>query len=165
MAYMSALIILIGIAAVPFVAALVLRVNAIYLFTAVAAGTILATQWGKDLEGLIGGFSKNQHLPVIAQLILLALPVVLCFLFLRKSMPARHTPVQIVPLAAVAISFGILVINVLPKAVQEQLYGTHIGSMADKLQNTIIAGTAVLVLGLMYATARHKNGAGKHKKH
>lgn len=164
---MSALIILIAIAAVPFVLALMLRVNAIYLFTAVASGTILAAQWGADLETMVDGFTKYQHVDVVAHLVLLVLPVLLCFLFLRQSMPASQVLLQIVPLAAVSASLGILAINMLPKDVQRQLYGTHLGTQAEKLQNIIIAGTAVLVLVLMYISARHshKKGLGKHKKH
>ncbi len=162
---MSALIILIAIAAVPFVAAVVMRVNAIYLFTAVASGTILSTQWGSDLEAMMGGFSKYPHLDVVARLTLLVLPVLLCFVFLRRSMPKSQLPLQIVPLAATAVSFGILAINMLPKDVQKQLYGTSLGAQADKLQNIIIAGTAVLVLILMYITAHHKEHGKHHKKH
>lgn len=163
---MSALIALIAIAAVPFVAAVVWRVNAIYLFTAVASGTILTTQWADDAEALLDGFSNYQHLEVVAQVLLLALPVLLCFLFLRRSLPSTQLMMHLVPLAAVTISFGILIINVLPADVQQQLYGTELGAQANKLQNIIIAGTAVLVLLLMYVTARHKDGHGKkHKKH
>jgi hypothetical protein len=162
---MSPVIILVTIAAVPLILAFMLRVNAIFLFLSVAAGGIIAGQWGTDANVLIDGFSSYQHSAVVANLALLLIPVALTLFLLRKTLPTPLFIVQGLPLVATCVTLAIFVINYLPDDVQRELYSGEIGSNVKTAQDIIVAGTAVLVLLLMWLTYRHKPAHGKkHKK-
>ena len=161
---MTPLILVAAMAGLPFLLALLLRVSAVYLFLSLLIGDVLVRYLSDDVTLAISTFSHNFHSDFAVQLGLLATPVVLTLLFLRRSLPGSKLLLHIVPLAATAAAFVVLVLPLLPGGVQHNIVVTPWGNVLKNAQDLILSVTGILVLLLAWLTGRHKNGHGKHHK-
>lgn len=152
------------IAGLPILNAIILRVSAVYLFVAIAAGNLLVLYLSDDVVLALNAFSKDNNIPMAVQLILLLMPVVLTLFFLRKSVTRGQFLLHILPLIGCGLSVAVLTLPILPSEVQGQIFGHPSGDVFKNSQDLIVGITAVLVLMLMWKT--HGQADGKHhKKH
>jgi hypothetical protein len=144
--------------------ALVLRVSAVYLFLSLLIGDILVRYLSDDVTLAVSTFARNFHSDFIVQLALLATPVVLTVLFLRRSMPKSKILLHLIPLAATSIALVTFVLPLLPGGVQHNIVTTSWGSVIRNAQDLVISVTAIAILLLAWLTGRPNDGRGKHHK-
>ena len=160
---MESLVILAVIAGLPILLGLLLRVSAVFLFASIAAGSLLVTYMGDDASLALGMMVRGQDTNLIAQLILLLLPVGLTFLLLRKTMPRSKLLLHVPAVVMSGLALAALALPLLDAAAQEKIYANEYGNMLRESQDIIVGAAAVVVLLLMWVTYRHKEDK-KHKK-
>lgn len=156
---------LIGIGAIAaglLLICLVLRINAIFMFVAFATGELLLHYLAIDAVLAVGGLIKNPRADLFAGLLLLGAPIVLCILFLRKSLPSSGILLQVVPLVFIAAATALSVLGILSKSYQESFYSSPIGNAIQNAQSLIIVGAGVSTLLLILIIGRPHNDEGKH---
>lgn len=162
---MTPLIAIGALAAGLLLVCLVLRINAIFMFVAFATGELLLHYLASDAAVAVGGFIKNPRADVFAALFLLGAPIVLCILFLRKSLPAAGVLLHIVPLAFIAAATALTALGILSKSYQQSFYSSPIGIIVHNAQNLIIVGSGVATLLLIFIIGRPRNEEAKSKHH
>jgi len=161
---MTPLISVIIIAAIPIVLAIVLRVNAVFLFLSLMVGELMVTYLSNDAVTVAGSFSKGAQQDKLVPIILLWLPIALTLLFLRKSLPTSKLPLHIVPIIATGLAGAVLTLNLLSSSFQNGVYASQYGSTFKQIQDFIVVGAGILILLLVWATYRrpHHSEHGKH---
>ena len=161
---MTPLIIMAVAAGLPVLLAIVLRVSALFLYLSLAAGFLLLQFLGDDAGLAARVFVRGPNVPMIAQFTLLFLPVVLTFLFMRRSMPASKLLFHIVPLIAISLAGVVITLPLLASPVQQQIFANQYGNVLKNSQDIAVGIASILTLLLMWATYRHKESKkGKHK--
>lgn len=160
---MDSLIILAAIAGVPVLLALFLRVSAVFMFTSIAAGSLLVTYLGDDAGLAMRLMVRGPNTNIFAQLGLLLLPVVLTLLLLKRTMPKTKLLLHFPALAASSAALAALALPYLDSNAQEKIYANQYGNMLLESQDVVVGAAAILVLLLMWMTYRHKEDK-KHKK-
>lgn len=155
-----------AIAAGLFLICLALRINAIFMFVAFGTGQLLVQYIGSDAALAVSGFVKGPQSTTFATIFLLVVPILLCILFLRRSLPSSGILLQAVPLAFIAASFALLILKALPTGFQQTFFATQIGHSVNQVQDLVVVGSGVTTLLLILAIGRprHEDG-GKHSKH
>jgi len=143
-------------AGLPVLLAIVLRVSAVFLYVSLAAGFLLLQFLGDDAGVTAGAFVRGPNVPMITQFILLFLPVVLTFLFMRRSLPGTKLLLHIVPLIAISLAGVVITLPLLASPLQQQIFATQYGNVLKNSQDIAIGIASVLTLLLMWATYRHK---------
>lgn len=145
----------------PLFLALLFRVSAVFLFTSVASGALLAQYFADDTSLVFNAFFTNTEADQYVRLTMLALPVLLTIYFLRKTLSGTQLVFHIVPLIVTSAAFAALVMDVLPGGVHYDLVNNPVGKVAESSQNVLIAASSILTLLLMWFTMRHP----KSKRH
>jgi hypothetical protein len=165
---MPPIILLALLAGVPLVLLTVLRVKPLYIFTSVITGYLWATFLGEPAELMLQSLVHVAHPGSVARLVLLAIPIVLTLLLMRKSLPASSLPFQFFLLVANSLLIATFVLNLLPPGTRDSLYATNPGNILRQANDVLIAGIAGLhVLVMWIMRPRHHEGAhghGHHKK-
>jgi hypothetical protein len=159
---------LIGIGAIAvglFLICLLLRINAIFMFVAYGCGELLLHYIGDDAAVAMSGLIKGPSADVVAHLFLLWLPIVLCILFLRRSLPSSGIILQAIPLAFTAAAMALLTLTMLSQSFQDGFYATPVGHTIHNAQTLVIAGAGVTTFLLILIIGRPHNDDHKHKKH
>ena len=138
---------------------LIFRVSAVFLFVSVTAGELLVRVVGDDAGLALGAFVKNQNTTIIAQLVLLVLPLVFTILLLKKSLAKSKVLLHIVPFVAVGALLFLFIVPIFPSSLQAQILGDPITNSVVKSQDLIIGASSLLILVTMWTTYRH------HEKH
>ena len=161
---MTPLILLAVIAGLPVLLALLLRVNAVFLFMSVAAGNLLVRYVGDDADLALGMVVRDADAPIIAKFVLQLAPVILTILFLRKTLPRSKMLLHVIPCIAVGLSLGVFVLTFLTSSVQAKVYDSPYGDILKTSQDVIIGAAVVLTLLLAWLTYRNKDAkGGRHK--
>ncbi|HSX45016.1 MAG TPA: hypothetical protein VLF39_02825 [Candidatus Saccharimonadales bacterium] len=161
---MNSYVILGIIAGLPFVLAILMRVNSIYLYMSVAAGLILAQYVSYDTMLALNAFFAHKDFGNYVNLGLLLTPIVLSLFFLRKSMSRSKTIFHLLPLAATCAALGTLIMGYLPGGIQHQLLTNQIGKTADNSQNALIAAATILTLLLAWLTLSPHDDKKKRRR-
>ncbi len=162
---MPPLILLGLLAGLPLVLLTVLRVKPLYIFTSTITGYLWVQFLGDPAELMFQSMVSVQHPGVIARLILLLLPVVLTFLFMKGSLSASSLPFQFFLLVANSLLLATLIINNLTPGLQDSIYSTNPGDILRQANDTLIAGIAGLhVLVMWIMRPRNYDGHGGHHK-
>lgn len=162
---MTPLILLAVIAGLPVLLALLLRVNAVFLFMSVAAGNLLVRFVGDDADLALGMVFRDADAPILSKFVLQLAPVILTILFLRKTLPRTKMPFHVLPMLATGLSLGVFVLTFLSSSVQQSVYNSPYGDLLKTSQDVIVAAAAVLTLLLAWATYRNKDAkTGKRHK-
>lgn len=159
---MAPLILFAVIAGLPVLNTLLLRVNAVFVFTAIAVGNFLVLYLSDDVVLAINAFSKAGSIPMIVQLVLLSLPMILTLIFLRKTMPTSKLLFHLIPTIGCGLMFAVLVVPILSSSLQAQIFSIPFGDIFKNSQDLIVSVTSILILLLMWHTYKHKEA--KHKK-
>lgn len=158
------LIILGAAAGLPFVLALAFRINAVMFFMSVAAGALLQRALGDSLALTLNMVMREGPTALIADVVLLALPVLLSVLFLRKTMSASGALLQILPLLASSVAFGALLIPLLPNETRAQIYHLQFGAVIKQSQDVAVAAAVLMNMLLAWRLLRHHDD-GRHGHH
>ncbi|GAC1391212.1 MAG: hypothetical protein NVSMB46_02910 [Candidatus Saccharimonadales bacterium] len=161
---MQSIIILGLIAIVPAILALIFRVNAVFLFLSVAVGEILERFMSSTIIELVGSYAKGPNVGQYVPVALLATPVLLSILFLRKTLPSSKIIFHIIPLLATGAASSIFILSLLPLAFRTNIYNSSYGHILKSSQDLIIVGASLIILLLVWATYRHRP-EGNHTKH
>lgn len=161
---MDSLILLAAIAGIPVLLALLFRVSGVFLFLSVAAGNLLVLYLGDDAGLALGMMVRGQSANVLAQFILLLLPVALSLLLLKKTLPKSKVLLHAPLLIATGLTLTALALPLLDSNAQEKVFANQYGNILRESQDIIVGVAAMLALLIMWLTYRHK-GEKKHKKH
>ena len=160
---------LIGIGAIAaglFLVCLVLRINAIFMFVAYGCGELLVHYIGDDAAVAMSGFIKGPSADMTAHLFLLWLPIILCTLFLRRSLPSSGFILQAIPLAFTAAAVALLSLNTMSQNFQDGFYATPLGHAVHQADTLIIAGAGVTTFLLILLIGRpHHDDHKRSKRH
>lgn len=156
---MVPLIVFAAIVGVPILLALILRVNAIFVFMSIAAGYLLQMSLSGSVDLLVAVLVKGSNSLLIARVLLFALPVVLTLFLLRRTV-GRSMVFQIVPLIFSGMMFGALMLPLLSPAfsqsVYDSQYGGNIRSAGDLVTAIAVASNMILTFMLFKAAGGHK---------
>jgi large-conductance mechanosensitive channel len=162
---MTPLILLAIIAGLPVLLALLLRVNAVFLFMSVAAGNLLVRFVGDDADLALGMVLRDADAPIISKFVLQLLPVILTILLLRKTLPRSKMLFHVLPSIATGLSLGVFVLTFFNTSVQKEVYDSPYGDVLKTSQDVIVAAAVVLTLLLAWITYRNKDAKpGRHHK-
>jgi hypothetical protein len=164
---MTHLAILAALALVPLLAILLLRVNGAIAFMSLCLGSVLVTYTSSDVTGVLGGFSASKNLSTNqwAQVALLVVPFLLTVLFTRGSVKGMKSITNILPAAATGLLCALLVVPLLPEALQAQINSQTVWHQLNNAQTAVILGGALFSLMFLLLTHRRKHEEEGKKKH
>lgn len=158
---MIPLIVFGAIVGAPVLLALIMRVNAVYLFMSVCAGYLLQLSLSGSVDLLVATFLRDSNSLVIARAALFALPIVLSLFFLRKTM-RKSFIFQIIPMIFSGLMFGLLLLPLLTDSFSQSVYDAQYGSSIRQSGDLVTALAVASNMILAYMLFKH---TGKHKKH
>ncbi|MEO7364535.1 MAG: hypothetical protein ABIV43_03455 [Candidatus Saccharimonadales bacterium] len=168
---MSPALIITAIVITPVVLLMLLRVNAALVFLSLCLGAVLTRFLGPDVNDLLSLLSSHSSTTITAsqttaQLVLLAIPVVLTIVFMVRSVPKGFKLVlNAVPSVGVGLLALLLVVPLLPPEAQRSIVSTDLWSQVLQLQDLLVGSSALLCLFALLSL-RPKTGHEKHaKKH
>lgn len=158
-----AFFIFMAIAAIPAVAALVLRVNAVLLFASIAAGELLVLRFADDAELVVGLALQGPEAKVIASMIVLFFPLVLTFIFANKSIHGTRFILHVIPILATSLLFASLTFPYLPATFEKEILASPLGNQLIKSTDLIIGVAVMSDLLLLWWSHRPGKHKAKHK--
>lgn len=158
---MLPLIVFAAIVVVPVLMALILRVNAVFVFLSICAGYMLQLSLSDSVDLVIATLVHGSNSIVTARLVLLGLPVIITLLMLRRSQ-GRSLLFQFIPLIFSGMLLGMLVLPLLPPAFAQSVYASQAGSNIKQSSDLVIALSAISNLALAFMLFKV---SGHHKKH
>jgi hypothetical protein len=162
------LAILAGLAIVPALAILLLRVNGAIAFMSLCLGSVLVTYTSNDVDTLVSGFSNKGLLATnqYVQLGLLVVPFLLAILFTRGSVKGAKSVTNLLPAAAAGLLCALLVVPLLASSLQRQIHELSTWRQLSNAQTAVILGGALFSLVFLLFTHRRKKSdeEGKKKK-
>ena len=161
---MSSLIVFLVISGLPVLLALLFGVSSVFLFLSIAAGALLQQHLTDSVSLAVSAVIHGGSSDTIASIVLLALPVVLTLVFLRRSTKSSALILQLAPLVLTGLTFGYLVLGQLGGDFQSRLYAGQFGENIKQGSDLAIGLAAVLNLLLAWRLHRTKHDA-KHAKH
>ena len=148
----------------PVLLALILRVHATHVFTAIVSGWLLSQTLAPTVGLLLSMTIKSGSPDLWSKIGLLVLPLVVTLLVLRKSMK-KSLLLQFVPLLASGLLFTVLLLELIPQPFQSAVYMNQIGAQLRQSGDLVIGGSVLINLALMWLLYKHKAGKEEHGKH
>jgi hypothetical protein len=171
---MTPVILLSSLALVPVVVLMVLRVNAALVFLSLCLGSVLTTFLGPDTNSLLSLLSAHASTTIsasqsTAQLVLLAIPVVITTLFMIRSVPKGFKLLlNLLPASGVGLLAVLLSVPLLPSTTARGIIMTGLWQEAVKAQDLIVGISALVclfaILGLRPKGEGHSEKHGKKYK-
>lgn len=161
---MTPLILLAAIAGVPVLVALLLRVNAVFLYLSVAAGNLLVMSVADDADLVLGMVASGVNTRMVARFGLLLVPVVLTLLFLRKTMPRSKMLLHILPIVGSGLMLAAFALPFLSSDAQAQVYDSTYGEIINSAQDIVIGAATLLTLFLAWFSYRNKDSKRRGRK-
>ena len=155
------LIIIGGIVVVPILLALILRVQALYVYFSICVGYFLQLTLSDDVDLVLATIIKGSDSMVIARLVLLALPILVTLFVLRKTQ-GKSFIFQLIPLILSGLFVAVLALPLLPTTVEQDIYGSQFGEGIRRSQDLIVAAASVSNLALAFMLFKHKQPHSKH---
>lgn len=171
---MTYLIVLAGLALVPVLAVLLLRVNGAIAFMSLCLGSVLVAYTAGDVTSMLTSLAaSNSSLSVAGQWVrlgLLVVPFLLTVLFTRGSVKGAKGITNTLPALATGLLFALLAVPLLSSNLQRQIHSQPIWHQLSNAQTAIILGGALFSLVFLLFTHRRRSGndegkkKGKHKE-
>lgn len=161
---MNAALILGIIAAIFGLASLLLRSNAVFMFFALCAGSLLAESTAKDVTQVVNSVA-SVNIPTfsIVQIILLTIAPLIILIIYRKSSGAGLL-LHIVPALAFAVLLFMTVTSMLPYDLQAKIQDSSLyGTIKPYYGVTVAAGLLASIFYLWSKKPRHDKHDKKHK--
>lgn len=161
---MSVLIILGLLAGLPLILSTLLRVNPLFMFVSIVSGYLWVQFLGETTELIIQSFVQVQHIDVVARVILLLLPLLLTFIFLRKTLSVSALPLYFGLLVMDSLLLVTILLPLLTPGFQDSVYATQSGETLRSGHDLIVSGVAALHLVVMYVLRPKSQSSKKHHK-
>lgn len=158
---MIPLIVFGAIIGAPVLLALVMRVNAVFIFMSIAAGYLLQLSLSDSVDLLVATFIPGSNSLVIARAVLFGLPVLLTLILLRKTV-GRSLIFQLIPLLLSGMMLGVLLLPLLTPGFSQSVYNAQYGSNIRQSGDLV---TAIAVASNITLAFMLFKGVGGHKKH
>lgn len=156
---MLPLIVFGSIVGAPVLLALVMRVNAVFIFLSVGAGYLLQMSLSDSIDLLVATFIRGSNSLVIARVGLFVLPILLTLILLRKTM-GRSFVFQIIPLIFSGMMLAVLLLPLLTpgfsQTVYSSQYGGSIRSSSDLVTAVAVASNMILAYMLFKSHSSRK---------
>lgn len=149
----------------PVLAALVLRVNAALLFMSIAVGALLEQTLGDSTAFTLTTLVHIAHNDEVARIGLLALPIVLTLLFLRKTAKRRDMLLQLLPLLLCGAALAAIVLPLLTPGIRGAVAISRYSLVIDQSQDLVVAAAAAINMMLAWRSFRHREESHRSKKH
>lgn len=166
---MTYLFVLAGLALLPALVIVLLRVNGAIAFMSLCLGSVLVSYVSDDVNDLASSFAAKGSLAVHQwlQLGLLVVPFLLTLLFTRGSVSGGKKLVNLLPALASGMLGALLIVPLLPAGLQRQIHHVSLWHQFDSLQTAVILGGAAFSLVFLLFThrKRHDEEDKKHGKH
>ncbi len=151
---------------------MVLRANAALVFLSVCLGSVLTQFLGPDTNSLLTLFSSRSGQNVsasqtTAQLVLLAIPVVITTLFMLKTVPkGLKLILNLFPAVGVGLLLALLVVPLLPPSTSVGITDSSLWQQAIRAQDLIVGISALLCLfAILSLRPKHASEDKHSKKH
>jgi hypothetical protein len=152
------------VVSLPFIIAIVTRVNSALVITAVLMGDALTRFLGDDAALVLQPWIRSSLSGVVARVILLVLPLILVLIFTRNSTSRATLPLQLLPLATGCMMFGIFLLSLLPSDMQQILLQQSIIQQITQAIDVVVGSAVVFGLLVLLKTHHTKHGSKKSKK-
>lgn len=152
--------------AIPVLAIVLLRTNAVMVFVGLAIGALLLRYVGNDAS-LVGlALSNNSGAAAAyAKVAVLLIPALLCLIFLRKSVKGPASMINILPAIGASLVGVLLVAPLLPSGAQLALAQTQSWSVLVREQEMIVIVTSIGCLLLLLKSQQRPKDDKKHRRH
>ncbi len=158
---MIPLIVLGALVALPVLLALILRVNALFVFLSIGAGYFLQFALSDDVDLAFATVIRGSNSIVVARLVLLFLPLLLTLFLTRKSQ-GKSLILQIVPLIFSALLLVTITLPLLPPGTEGAIYDTPYGNNLRQAGDLIMSVAVVSNLVLLWMLHKPAKSHGKH---
>lgn len=159
---MSELTILVAIAVVIVVAGFTLRVSSVFVFLGVTTGILLQAYLGESAGLALGSMLKSIPAELVADLVLLFLPILFTVVVMRRTTSRRGVLLQTVSLILIGLAAPLFMLQIMPESFQQSVQADEFGSIADKSAAVVIPFAAVL--NVLLAWRVFGNRELKHRK-
>jgi zinc transporter ZupT len=155
-----------GLALIPALAILLLRVNGAIAFMSLCLGSVLVTYTSSDVDTVFTKFANKDALITNQwiQLALLVAPFVLTILFTRGSVKGAKKVVNVLPAVASGLLGALLAVPLLPPHLQQQIHDQNVWHQLSKAQTAVILGGALFSLMFLLFTHRRRKDEEEGKK-
>lgn len=157
---MLPLIIIGAVVLAPVLFALIFRTHALYMFASICVGYFLQFALSDDIDLVLATIIKGSNSMVIAQFVLLGLPIILTLCILRKT-AGRSVLFQLIPLIFSGLFLAAITLPLLPPGTEQAIYDAPYGGNIRGAQDLVISAAVVSNLVLMWTLFKH-HGKGKH---
>ena len=159
-------LVLILAVAIPVIAIVLLRANAVMVFVGLAMGALLLHFVGNDAN-LVGlALSNNSgQAASYAKVAVLLIPALLCLFFLRKSVKGSGSLVNVLPAIGTSLVGVLLAAPLLPASAQAALVQTQSWSLLVREQEMIVIITSLGCLLLLLKSQHRPRDDKKHHRH
>lgn len=153
---MNPLIVIGLLSGVPVVLILLFRANAAVVFLALCAGSLLAQYFGDDAVKLFQTFSSKTDPALYSgiRIVLLVLPMLLTIFFLRKGIRGAKFALNLLPTILTGIVTGLLTVPLLTDGTKNNIYGTHVWTIASQMQGTVVAIAIMVSMFMLWTTQK-----------
>ncbi len=168
---MTPVIVLAGIALVPVVLLMVLRINATLVFLSLCLGSILVRFSSHDVSSLLALFSARVPKGVDTSsknvsLALLLLPTLLTAIFMIRTVRGHgKLALNLLPAAGVGLLGALLAVPLLPGGLSHDIINSAIWSQSQNVQGTVVGAAATICLLVLWMQRPHGGHEDKHSKH
>lgn len=154
---MNPLIVIGLITALPIALILILGANASVVFLALCAGDLAAKYFGDDAVKLFQTFSSNTSPALYSGLRigLLALPMLLTIIFLRRNIHGVKHVFNLIPTMLTGITTTLLVVPLLTDGLKGSIFSTSTWGLVTQMQGTIVGVAVVVSLLMLWTTQGH----------
>jgi hypothetical protein len=160
---MMPLVVLIGLAVVPALLLVLLRVNAALVFLSLCLGDVLVQFVGKDAVSIVAGASTSAYATSsTVKLVLLLAPAFLTMLFMIKTVKGAKRFFNALPAAGVGLLTALLVVPLLPPGIATNIKHSNLWTSTQNLQSAIVAGSTLICLMFLWTTRPKHEGKSKH---
>lgn len=158
---MFPLIVFAVIIGAPVLLALIMRVNAVFVFMSITAGYLLQMSLSDSVDLLVATFIRGSNSLVIGRVALFALPILLALILLRRTV-GRSVIFQFIPLLFSGMMFGVLLLPLLTPGFSQSVYNTQYGGSIRQSADLVTAITVASNMILAFMLFKSAHG---HKKH
>lgn len=161
---MNPLIVIALLSGVPVALILLLRVNAAVAFLALCAGNLLAQYFGSDAVKLLQTFTSKTDPALYAgvKVALLVLPMFITIILLQKGIRGAKHLFNLVPTVLTGVVTGLLAVPLLTDGTKNNIYGTHVWTVASQMQGTVVAVAVMVSMFMLWTTQKPRRDKRHH---
>lgn len=155
----------------PVVVLMAFRINAALVFLSLCLGDVLVQFVAGDAHGYLTSLAAQAHGIQVtnnnAKIVLLLLPAVLTAVFMIRTVSgSSRLALNVLPAIGVGLLGALLIVPLLPPGLSHNIVRSDFWDQAQKAQDIIVGGSAIVCLFVLWLQRPHAGGhhkLGKHK--